>query len=56
MANNKRPQSQKPRLNKGKSQMTLDMILNPAGGKRGQVPSGTVYSRRPKHVNRGWSE
>lgn len=47
----KRPQAQKSR-----SLDTLAMLTDPRGGKRGQVPSGTVYKRAPKHKGRGFEE
>jgi len=47
----KRPQAQKSR-----SLDTLAMLVDPRGGKRGQVPSGTAYKRTPKHRGRGYGD
>lgn len=49
MANNKR---KRPQAVKSRSFETRAMLLNAPDGKRGQVPSGTVYIRKPKHG--GW--
>ncbi len=51
MANNKR---KRPQAVKVKSPGAKALTLSRRGGEGDRVPSGTVYSRRPKHASRGW--
>ncbi len=50
------PKNKRPQAPKSRSLDTRAMLLDPRGGKRGQVPSGTAYARTVKHKGRGWGD
>lgn len=51
MANNK---NRRPQAVKVKSPEAKALTLSRRGGVGDRIPSATAYTRKPKHVNRGW--